>query len=334
MIKIDISAQEPIYLQIANAIVDNIENGNISQGFKLPSINDLCKQLQVARGTVTKAYDYLEEQAIISSQHGKGYFIQNTELNKKLNIFLLLDEIPVYKQVFFSHFKDTLGENVNIQVFFYHHNLELFTKLIDENNGKFNHYVIMPHFDIDTGEVIKRLPPSKVLIINQNVFSLGIDYPAVYQDFEKDVYNGLKTGWHLLKKYESITLIKSKTNFQYVPAGIILGFKKFCIEYGFAYSIIDDLDIAQLKSNHAYLVFSERDLIEIVKFSRKNGFELGKNLGLIGYDDTPVREVLENGITVISTDFAELGKTAATMLLEKSKIQKSNPGGIIVRGSL
>jgi DNA-binding LacI/PurR family transcriptional regulator len=45
-------------------------------------------------------------------------------------------------------------------------------------------------------------------------------------------------------------------------------------------------------------------------------------------------EVMANGITVISTDFAKMGALAADFITNKTKIQETVPTSLIIRGSL
>lgn len=72
----------------------------------------------------------------------------------------------------------------------------------------------------------------------------------------------------------------------------------------------------------------------MIKLAKKKGYELGKEIGLISYNDTAVKEILEGGITVISTDFEMMGKAAASVILNKNVIYKRNPTKVIIRNSL
>jgi DNA-binding LacI/PurR family transcriptional regulator len=45
-------------------------------------------------------------------------------------------------------------------------------------------------------------------------------------------------------------------------------------------------------------------------------------------------EVIENGISAISTDFKQMGKLAAEYIKKRQKIQTYVPTRLIVRGSL
>jgi DNA-binding transcriptional regulator YhcF (GntR family) len=57
-----------------------------SRGDKIPSVRDLAVSLQVNPNTVARAYVYLEEQGVISTQRGLGYFVAD---NARKNILAL-----------------------------------------------------------------------------------------------------------------------------------------------------------------------------------------------------------------------------------------------------
>jgi DNA-binding LacI/PurR family transcriptional regulator len=61
---------------------------------------------------------------------------------------------------------------------------------------------------------------------------------------------------------------------------------------------------------------------------------LGVDFGIISYNDIPLKKVVENGITTISTNFKIMGKTLAEMVLNSQKEQIENPSKLIIRNSL
>ena len=78
----------------------------------------------------------------------------------------------------------------------------------------------------------------------------------------------------------------------------------------------------------------EEDLVKLIKLTRSKNLELGKNVGIISYNETPLKEILSEGITVISTDFVKMGETAASLVLNKKKEKIKNPFTLIKRNSL
>lgn len=72
--KIIISNQSelPIYAQIREQIKEQIVNGEIKEGFILPSIRSLAKDVGVSVITTTRAYNDLEKEGFIATMQGKG----------------------------------------------------------------------------------------------------------------------------------------------------------------------------------------------------------------------------------------------------------------------
>lgn len=66
--------------------------------------------------------------------------------------------------------------------------------------------------------------------------------------------------------------------------------------------------------------------------ARKKKLILGKDIGIISYNETPLKELL--GITVISTDFKVMGETAAYMVLKNKKEKVKNVFKYIERNSV
>lgn len=88
------------------------------------------------------------------------------------------------------------------------------------------------------------------------------------------------------------------------------------------------------KEGHAWFVIADNDLIKLVKYGEEKGLKLGENLGILSYNDTPMKEIIRNGITVISTDFAEMGRSVSDFIKTRQAVQKSIPTRIKLRNSL
>ena len=88
----------------------------------------------------------------------------------------------------------------------------------------------------------------------------------------------------------------------------------------------------ELDARDAYIIIEESDLVNLVKQARDKNFKPGKDIGIISYNDTPLKELL--GITVISTDFKLMGETAAYMILKKKKEVVKNVFRFINRHSI
>jgi len=88
----------------------------------------------------------------------------------------------------------------------------------------------------------------------------------------------------------------------------------------------------ELRSKGVYITIQERDLVNLVRQVRKKELVLGKDIGIISYNETPLKELL--GITVISTDFKTMGETAAYMVLKNKKEKVKNVFRYIERNSV
>lgn len=329
------TSSKPKFQQLIDFIINAIEDGSLVRGQRLPSINAVSDSSGIARMTVTKAYDELRELGLVTSHHGKGFYVASTDTRSQLNIFVLFDALTPYKEILYENLIFALGEAVNVNIFFHHHNIKVFENLILNNIGAYNFYVIMPHFYQDVTSILKEIPKEKLLILDIDVPKLGNDYAILHQNFEQNIYQGLLEAEFLIKKYKTFTLILSSKSFQYTPDGIINGFERFCHEKAISYEIISNLEEEEhLQKDHAYLLFRENDLVRAINWSNKKGFKLGKDIGLISYDDTPIKEILSEGISVISNDFALMGKRAAEMILSRAKGRFVNESRFIERKSL
>ncbi|MDE2393147.1 MAG: GntR family transcriptional regulator [Cytophagales bacterium] len=335
MIYFDPSSSKPKYQQLIDGIIDGINSGLLEHGKQLPSINKVASEFNMARMTVTKAYDDLREKGLISSHHGKGFYVSSTNTKNALRVFILMDALTPYKEILYDSIIQHLGEDVSHNLFFHYHDIELFEELITNNLGKYNHYIILPHFNKSVARIVSKIPKDKLLVLDINVKEFSDDYSILYQNFESNIYQGLTACLDKVKKYQQINLLLSSKSFQYTPDGIIQGFTQFCSENNLEFDIIPDLDDDyELQVNQAYIVFREYDLIKMINWTTKNKLKVGKDIGIISYDDTPLKEIIAEGISVISNDFKKMGERAAEMIINREKGRESNEFYFIDRGSL
>ncbi|PWH84470.1 transcriptional regulator [Algibacter marinivivus] len=342
-IKIDENSRVPKYQQIIDSIIDNISLGNLTMDQKIPSINMFSEEFYLSRDTVEKAYSILKDRNIITSIRGKGYYISRTKLISKVNILFLVNKLSSYKLRTYNHFINTIGANSHTDLHIYHCDESLFLNLLDKNKSAYDYFIIMPHFKTDqlkhvshTDRVIKALkqiPKDKLVILDNIKPNINSGLVEIYQDFENDIYFALKEGLPKIKKYKNIVLIYPEKAVYPYPRRILHGFRKFCVEHKLDFEILDKVyDDMILKKGDLFITIEEADLVNLVKRVREDEFILGEEIGIISYNDTPLKELL--GITVISTDFKVMGETAAQMILDKTKGKVKVPFNFIDRDSL
>lgn len=72
------SSMVPIYEQLVEQIKTMIVKGELQENTVLPSVRTLAKELKISALTVKKAYDFLEEEGLTVTVHGKGTYVAAT----------------------------------------------------------------------------------------------------------------------------------------------------------------------------------------------------------------------------------------------------------------
>lgn len=335
---IDEYAATPKYLQLTNSILHAIEAGKITKNFLLPSINELSYQLDISRDTAEKSYRHLKELGVINSVPGKGYFITNVDFRKKLKIFLLFNKLSSHKKIIYDNFVTALGEDAAIDFYIYNNDFKLFKNILLNRKDDYSHYVIIPHFmegEENAQNIVNLLngiPKDKLILLDKKIPGLKGEYGAVYENFEKDIYNALDQARNCLSNYHTLKLIFPDKS--YYPQEIAKGFQLFCRQYAFNHKIITDIKEEPINKGEVYINLMEDDLVALLERLISMKLTIGKDVGVISYNETPIKKILLDGITTISTDFKFMGTTAADLVLKDSKQQIENPFYYIKRSSL
>ena len=322
-------------MQICNAVLHGIEENILDKGYLLPSINDLSYELEISRDAAERAYRHLKQLGIVSSVPGKGYFISNTEFRQPIRIFLLFNKLSTHKKIIYDSFVSTLGENAAVDFYIYNNNFLLFKKLLNRRKEEYSYYVIIPHF-IEGGdnahEIINTIPKEKLLLMSKLLPEVTGNYAAVYEDFEKDIFGALQQLLERLSKYDTLKIVFP--GYTYHPTEILKGFMKFCHQYAFNYEVVNDIDKELIKEKVAYVSLMEDDLVVLIEKILNTNLVVGEDVGVISYNETPLKRIILNGITTISSNFEMMGVKAAELILNKSTEQVGIPFKVKLRNSL
>ena len=324
----------PKYKQIVQSVIADIERGVLKNNEQLPSISELSVEYYLARDTVEKAYRELRERGYITSVQGKGYYVQS-DTAPKLKILLIFNKLSSYKKIIYYAFLKALGDKATVDLQIHHYSACHFNEIIQKNLGKYNYYVVMPHFTQDLDKVnylsvLETIPPNELVLLDKDVPELATAPLSVYQNFDKDICEALENAQDLLAKYSRMVLVlPSDGNY---PTEIAHGFRSFCVNYNKVFTIKENAANESLQPGTAYVVIEETDLSELVKKVRQSSYRLGQEIGIISFNETTLKELLN--ITVITTDFEAMGYTAASLLLDNKHIKVKNPFYMIRRDSL
>ncbi|WP_375445073.1 GntR family transcriptional regulator [uncultured Fibrella sp.] len=66
--------KQPIYLQIADYVCEQILQQAWPPGERIPSVRDLGSSLEVNPNTAMRAFDFLQQQGILFNKRGMGYY--------------------------------------------------------------------------------------------------------------------------------------------------------------------------------------------------------------------------------------------------------------------
>lgn len=71
------SSSDPIYLAIAKALADDVADGRLQPGDRLPTHRELARALNLSIGTVTRGYIEAERRGVIRGETGRGTFVRD-----------------------------------------------------------------------------------------------------------------------------------------------------------------------------------------------------------------------------------------------------------------
>ena len=342
-IEIDDHSRIPKYKQVVDSVLENILQGNLAIGSKIPSINEISESCYLSRDTVEKAYSQLKERKIIVSVKGKGYYVAKTDPVAQRTVLFLINKLSSYKMMIYNSFVLSMGNDTHVDLHIYHCDQTAFLHLIEKSIGYYDYYVIMPHFKDShlhhvncTPKVVTALhhiPEDRLILLDNILPTTKKEVAAVYQDFGTDIYEALQEGISKLRKYDKLLLVYPDRLVYPYPREIVTGFRKFCVVHGFDFEVLDEIyEDMDLQQRDVYITVEEMDLVNLVKQVRDQGLVMGQDMGIISYNDTPLKELL--GITVISTDFRTMGETAAYMILKNKHERVKNAFRFIDRNSV
>ncbi len=74
----------PLYIQIAERLISQIESGELSPGIKLAPERELSLELDVNRMTLRRALQVLDSQGLLERRHGIGNFIAHSKIDRQM----------------------------------------------------------------------------------------------------------------------------------------------------------------------------------------------------------------------------------------------------------
>ena len=322
--KIDANGKESIYKQLVTQVERALHDGRLRAGEQVPSMNELAAALDISRETVKKAYGILVEKNLIVPKQGKGFYAADLAAVGRPQVLVVFDKFSVYKQILFNAFAEALSGKAEVTIVNHDQSLDLLEYYLDNNLDHFDYYVVTPHFPLDAAsqaravKQLSRIPNRKLIMLDR----LQPDYPgnnygAVYQDFENDIYDGLSQGVQLSRKISHLRVITLPTSLY--GSCIRRGVDRFAREQGIP---VEYLQAApeEIRPGDTFLVLNSQldaGLVALARVIRAAGLRIGDDVQIISYNESEMNELVLGGLTTVSTDFAQMGRMAAGMILNR-----------------
>jgi DNA-binding transcriptional regulator YhcF (GntR family) len=314
--------------QVVDRIMQEIAGGAYALDDRLPSVNELSQRIHVSRDTVFKAYKELKLRGVVDAAPMKGYFV----VGEMKRVLLLLDVYSPFKEKLYNAFVADLPVNVKVDLLFHQYNEKLFDLIINDSIGKYNAYVVMNLSNSELSPAVLKLPASKLLLIDMCSFPReGFSY--IRQDFDAGFYNVLDAAYERLQHYAKLVFVFPSESIH--PEEAIGAFNRFCNERQLSGTVMRRHFIeADMEEDTAYICIMTDDLVSVVTAANCHSFRFGENVGLVVYNEMPLLEVIQDGVSSFTIDFVLLGKLAAEFVQTLKPVQVDMPTRFVERKSL
>ncbi|RVU26914.1 GntR family transcriptional regulator [Sandaracinomonas limnophila] len=325
----------PKYQQLINSLLQDIEMGELKAGERLPSINEASEECYLSRDTVERAYTELHKMGVITSIFRKGYFISDSKVKVKTKVLLLVGKITDSNKILFNTLSESLGKNYTVDMLTFGYKTKNFQETINQQLGNYHYYVILPHLveeNEDTYKTLKKIAGDRLIVLENGFSNLQHQYSKLVLSNVFNLDSVFKPHTNLFNKYEGLSLVLSDDD--YLDSDIITSLRNFCATLRLDFQVLDGLEDEDFEKNQIYLSLNENDLVRTIQYAENENWQIGKDIGIISFNDSPYKSILMGGISVISLQQTEIAKKAAEGIKNMTRINEEIPISFIPRKSL
>jgi DNA-binding transcriptional regulator YhcF (GntR family) len=302
---------------LVELIIKDIKNGKLKVGSRLPSINEISFEYYLSRDTVEKALKELRNRGIITSIKRRGYFIARTDFDYQTRIAFITNSITDYKRNIYEAFTREIGENTIVDVYVYNYDIRKFEVILMSHMEEYDYFLVIPFFtDMQdyqkARELLNTCQEGKLLVLDNSIKGIRPAHSMLIQDFEMDIREALISLNDQLSAYSKQYILYSGDTSH--PKQVIKGFEVYCRMFEYEYEVLSHISRDTLHTGANYILLNDAQLVETIELIREMDLKLGTDVGLISYNETPLKRVLAGGITVISTDWNAMGQKAAELI--------------------
>ncbi|MHA4811326.1 winged helix-turn-helix domain-containing protein [Flavitalea flava] len=315
--------------RLVQGIINAIDEKIITRDDMLPSVNTMIKELHFSRETIVKGFRELISRGIIESKNRLGYFVANGNTDQSLKVALLMYNLDTFEEQFYRNFRQELGKDVHLNIYFHHGNIEIFETILLQIKGKYGMYVVAPIPHPKTSALLDMIPRSKFLMFDRYEPLEG-EFNHITQEFEQATYKALQELAPDISRFGEIIFYHSPDSLD--PKEIVPAFKKFLKNFKIKGRILTEYKAGTVEKGKVYITLDNFALWQIMKDGKEKGLCPGKDLGILSFNDEPAKEII--GITTLSTNFSLMGKRAGQAVMNREKVKETIPTLLLRRNTL
>ncbi len=330
---IDSSSGIPKYRQLANIIINQIKQGEISSGDKLSSISQTSVNYLLSRDTVEKAYQLLQKEGYIYSVYRSGFYVAVQADKLPTKVCIVAGQMSEAASCVYNALLDH-RQLVSPQLCLHHYQIKRLQAILSDNlnKGFFDYFVVFPQLqacDEELAQCLQIIPAEKLILLDKPLKGLK-GHSVIARNYSQDLFAFFEKCNEEFLNYSMAELILPE---EYFPAECITVFKLFCEKYQIDYRLTDDLE-KPMKAGKLYVTISENSLISVLKTSNEKKYRLGKDIGVIALGTTSYRHVFDDQIASFSYDYCKTAKRILELIDKKQNMQVTIEANMQISASI
>jgi GntR family transcriptional regulator of arabinose operon len=338
------TTEQPLYLQIYQALKNRIESDEWSFGAMLPSEIELSEVYKISRGTVRKVLAALEEDGLVRREQGRGTFIsrpQDQMKNSHMSTQSVAFIVPYVRDSFVSSIllglESVIRKNGYTVLFHHVENDKEKQQIVLRQSSQqgISGIVLYPVDSNAISPILRELIQDEfpIVLVDRYIRGLYCDYVA------SDNYTGgLFATQHLLSLGHQRIAFLSWFDLATTMEHRRLGYRQALLEQGIEpeptleWEVVGypGIDIAALEKyllepNRPTAIFVANDqlAISVLTVARSLDISIPEDLALVGFDNLDISAHLDIPLTTIAQPSFDIGYTAGELLISQIKKETS-----------
>jgi GntR family transcriptional regulator of arabinose operon len=331
---------QPLYIQIYQALKQRIEGGEWSFGAMLPSEHELAELYGISRGTLRQVLAKLEEEGLVSRERGRGTFmalpgVRNSAIG--LNNDSISFIVPYVRDSYVSSILlglESIARANGYAVIFQHVENDIdkqelaLRKAVQQGVSGIVLYPVNSDFTSPIfSELIQKRYP--LVLVDRYIRGLYTDY-VISDNFG----GGLCATQYLLSMGHRRIVFLSWEETAITMEHRRLGYRQAFIEAGIepdpdlewevvGYPEIDKSALCarlmQIEQPAAIFAANDQLALAVQQAARSLGLSIPGDLALVGFDNLDISAHLDIPLTTIAQSAFDIGSTAGELILYQMK---------------